>query len=692
MKRLFFIFLSVTMTTFDAAAQEPADSLVNQLQDAVVTAKVPVTKLRGTALVSKIAGSPLQHIGTCLDVLRQLPMIRVQADDNAVSVVGKGAPEIYVDGRPLRSQEELVRLQSDNIRTVELEMAPGARYDSETVAVLKITTARSFLNGFSLTDRAEAKFRRRVSAMDMLDLNYRKGAWDFFVGGVYNHDHTVIKGTTANTLVYNGAPAVVGSSQKKDYPAGVWYVEPGLNYAKGALSFGGYYRYNREHADFSNFGSEWFDFEPPVEREIGRIIHAHSHRGSVYFENVFAEKYTLHFDGDYKRSKSGNDNQTSYTGNIYPPVNSSETRTSALWVGKLTLDFPLWRGTCSLGTQDSYTRTTLDYRMHNAEVAEYVPSSLTEARQTALAAFASWSRNVGNLGFSAGLRYEYVDYDFRHNGVRDADVSRRDHLLTPDVSFCWNIGEHAQVSLSYKMRTVKPPYSQLTGSITYAGRHEIEGGNPALRDEHRHSVQLFGSWRDFMMQAVYSRSLDSYGFVKSLYPAPSLQLLMRPVNLDISDFNFYLVWQKTLGVWTPSVTAGVAKQWLRYEGQRYDKPIFAYYFDNTFALPWGIMMTANLAGQSSGHASTNRFGVSWLVMDMSFSKSLWNKSLTLQIAATDLFNTRNNDWTMRTCGVYVQKRQSYDARGISLSLTYRLQPQKNRYRGKAASEEEMNRL
>lgn len=688
-RKLFMLSLSAAIAIV-AVAQESADSLVHQLQEVVITAKIPVTELQGTALVSKISGSPLQNLGTGIDVLGQLPMIQVEG--NNVSIVGKGVPEIYIDGHPLRNNEELVRLQSDNIRTVELEMAPGARYDSNTSAVLKITTRRNTLDGFSFTDRSEVKFRRKVSVMDMLDVNYRTGAWDFFASGKYNHSRSVVKGSTTNSLIYDGVPTMIGTTQIRNYPADTWSAEPGFNYFRDALSFGGIYHYSRENSDFTNLGSEWLNDATPVRRQLAIGTHSYYHRGSVYFENTFSDEYTLHFDGDYKFSEADNDNSTTYTDDIYPPVNSKDTRKSSLWAGKLTFDFPLRKGVVSIGTQDSYTHTTLDYRMFNAEVAEYVPSSLSDARQLSLAAFASWSCNFGKLGLTAGLRYEYVDYNFKTDGVRDEDVSHRDNILTPDISLSYDFNERMQISLSYKMATIKPPYSQMTGSLKYTGRHEIEGGNPALQDEHRHNVELFGSWRDFMIQAGWSRSIDSYGFVKSVYPAPSLQLLMRPVNLDFSDLNLYLVWQKKIRMWNPSFTAGVSKQWLTYEGEKYDKPIFAYYLGNTFELPYGIVMTANIEGQSSGNMSTNRFGASWVVMDMSLRKSFLNKSLILQVSASDIFNTRNNSWTINTCRVFVDRRQSYDYRGVSVSLTYRLQPKKSRYQGKDASEEEINRL
>ena len=67
--------------------QEVSDSLTRELQEIIVTAKQPATKLVGSTLVSTISGSNLANLGNALDVLAQLPMLRVQ--DKDVSIIGK---------------------------------------------------------------------------------------------------------------------------------------------------------------------------------------------------------------------------------------------------------------------------------------------------------------------------------------------------------------------------------------------------------------------------------------------------------------------------------------------------------------------------------------------------------------------------------------------------------------------------
>lgn len=690
--RLFIVILTAVIIsgTGQAQNQEASDSLSRELQEVVVTAKQPATKLVGSTLVSTIPGTNLAGLGNALDVLAQLPMIKVE--DNTVSVIGKSNIEIYIDGRPMRDEQELRQLLSSNLKKVELLMAPGAAYASTTGAVLKITTRRNFVKGLSVTDRFELQRRRKWSVMDYLSLSYRAGNLEFFADGTVNRNNSLTKGSTSNTLVYNGRETTVGSSQNSSYPTTTGVVKAGFNYSDGPQSFGAYYRYNPECGDFNNTGSEWLDDNPAISREIDKHIRAHSHLASLYYENTFAEKYLLHFDGDFRRSNENNSVATTYTDSSNQAVNSTDERASTLWAGKLYLKFPVGEGDFTVGTQDSYTHTSLDYRMLNDAVSEYIPSSLTDARQTSAALFASWSRLFGKFSLAVGARYEYVGYDFTVNGKRDEDVSRRDNLLTPDLSLGYSFNEETQISLSYKMATVKPSYSQLTGSLSYTGLHQIEGGNPALRDERMHDIQLFAMWKGFMVQADYTRSLDTYAFVKQVYPADNLQLLMHPVNIDVSALNLYLVWSRPIRRWTPNVTVGMYRQWLQLDDHRYDKPIFSYYFDNTVSLPHGWLITANINGSSQGDMHTNRFAASWFTMDASVGKTFLDRSLTVKLSATDIFNTSNNGWTMDTFGVFVDKRQSYDRRGVSLAVTYNFQPRKSRYKGSSAAEAEMKRL
>lgn len=668
----------------------PSDSLIRELQEVVVKAKQPATKLVGSSLVSTIAGSNLQNAGNALDVLQQLPMLSVE--DNTVSVTGKGTPVIYIDGRPMRDGSELRQLQSSNIRNVELILAPGAQYASTTNAVLKITTRRNFVRGLSISNEVETRIRRKWSVTDMLDFSYHSGKWELFGTAYYDHDNSLIKGSTTNRLTYEWKPTEIGTTFNSIFPENSALGKLGFNFSEGNQSFGAYYRFMYSHTDPLNTGTEWMDSETPLSRRISGEGNTRNHLVSLYYDNTFADRYHFHFDGNYRGADNDKTNDTRYDHSRRQSINSTQDQNSTLWAGKAYLDFPFAGGDLTVGTQDSYTRTKLDYRMLNQTVGTYIPSSLSDAKQTSLAAFISWARQFGNFSLSAGLRYEYVDYLFTVDGKKDTDVSRTDNFLTPDISLGYFFNENSMINLSYRMATAKPPYSQLTGGLTYAGEHEIEGGNPMLRDEKMHNLQFFGQWKDFMLQVDYIRSLDTYAFVKQIYPAQSLQMLLHPVNVNVSELSTYLIWSHPVRRWQPEVTLGMSKPWMKLGENHYNKPIYSYSFQNSISLPKGFYISANMRGQSSGDMHTNRFAASWFVMDMSLRKTFFNKALAVKLTATDIFNTRNNDWNMDTYGILMNKYHSYDRRGITLSVQYQFQPKKSKYKGKAASEAEMNRL
>lgn len=228
-------------------------------------------------------------------------------------------------------KNELQQLLSSNLKKVELLMAPGAAYESTTGAVLKITTKRNFVQGLSLTDQFQLQRRRKWSVMDYLGLSYRAGDWELFANGSVNHNNSLSKGSTINTLMYEGKKTTVGSSQHSSYPTTTGAVKAGFNYGKGPQSFGAYYRYNPEARRFQQHRTEWLDDKPALDRVIDKHIRSHSHLVSAYYENTFADKYLLHFDGDFRQSKTDNGVATIYPESTGADVNSTDERKSTLW-------------------------------------------------------------------------------------------------------------------------------------------------------------------------------------------------------------------------------------------------------------------------------------------------------------------------------------------------------------------------
>ncbi len=89
-----------------------------QLNEVVVTARQPSYKLTKGGVRTTVAGTELSDAGTGFDVLSMLPGVR--ADEGRIEVIGKGVPQIYINGRKLTDASEIERMSSKEIQSVEV--------------------------------------------------------------------------------------------------------------------------------------------------------------------------------------------------------------------------------------------------------------------------------------------------------------------------------------------------------------------------------------------------------------------------------------------------------------------------------------------------------------------------------------------------------------------------------------------
>ena len=155
------------------------------LEGVTVQAQRPLIRREAGNIVTTIENSSLSMIGTADDLMRYVPGV-IQMG-NSLTVAGKGAPTIYIDGRKLRDISELSRYSSNDIKTVKLILNPGAEYDADTRTVIDIRTNRRNREGFYALAYRRLDQRRHLLNQEMLNLSYSKGKFDWFLS--YNHGY-----------------------------------------------------------------------------------------------------------------------------------------------------------------------------------------------------------------------------------------------------------------------------------------------------------------------------------------------------------------------------------------------------------------------------------------------------------------------------------------------------------------------
>lgn len=79
-------------------------------------------------------------------------------------------------------------------------------------------------------------------------------------------------------------------------------------------------------------------------------------------------------------------------------------------------------------------------------------------------------------------------------------------------------------------------------------------------------------------------------------------------------------------------------------------------------------------------------------VDISLTKSFLKDRLALRIGGTDLFHTRKEGGTGYTESMETQQISTYDSRQFVLTVTYKFNTSRSKYKGTGAGQAEKNRL
>lgn len=418
-----------------------------------------------------------------------------------------------------------------------------------------------------------------------------------------------------------------------------------------------------------------------------------THSLNAYYAGKIG-KGELEWDADYYSSDNTDRSQNLENSAEHDDrtVTSENVVSNKLAATKLSFTHPLWGGSASVGGEYTFTDRHDDYI--NPE--GYVPTSYSRIREHNLAAYVQYSHPLPFGQVSAGVRYEHVDFDYFDNGTFMPSQSRTYDNLFPNVSLSGQLGK-VQFQLSYAARTQRPSYSQLSNNVLYANRFTWQTGNPRLKPTITHDITAVAMWR--FVQAMVSYKLNrDYIFYwgTTVEWQPAVTLLNRINHGRLPQLTVFVSASPTIGLWNPSIGAGMLKQWLTMtaagEERRYNKPVFMAQWNNVFNLPAGFIVNADFNYQSRGNVQNLEMKDEHYVLNIGVRKSLLNDALSLELRGNDLLN-RMKDGTL----MYFERAMMYDkswsdTRSVTLTVRYKFNTARSKYRGTGAGHDAKGRM
>ena len=689
-----------------------------QIEEITVKASLPKTRMKGDAICTRVAGSVLEQAGTAEDVLSKVPGIVVK--QGQIEVLGKGTPIYYINGRKVEDPLELQRLQSTEIKEVEVIRTPGAQYNADANAIVKIRTVKREGEGWGLLASINDANCPRYSNNQLggqININYRFKNLDF-IGGIAASDHRLNRFVAKNTQeMYNPGKAFIQSAEQvykqhftsMNYHLGIdWQISE--NHSAGV-------RMERQdnligHSDL------YLSDTVMLNGQASDLLESRSITTSDGLNSWLVQAYytgkirqlELNLNLDYYHTHQ---REQAVTDEISTADNRSvETSSRAdgnMYAGKLVIAYPSKIGILHAGAEVSLLMRHNQYRA----IGSPIPADTSRIRDNIYGVFADYGFNIPKAGvLNVGLRYECTD--FRSRSLQK-EVKRLMHNVYPSASFCTRIGQ-VESSLSYAVKTYRPNYRALRSSIEYTNRYMLTSGNPNLKNEINHQAAIQARWR--FLSGVMTYEYKKNGIFDWAFSYDNNdQIMMYWVNLEepIHRLSAFINASPTIGVWHMNYTVGVQKQWLKMEMEdcresngkriiRYNKPMWIFNANNAFVFPtrtkkhgpWVVEINSELF--SAAHwGNAELMGCNWNLSVVLQKTWLKNDALSVRLKVNDIFHTAYQKVKLDMGNIiftqtpmHGEQRSVYDPQTISVSVRYRLNYTKKEHNG--AGKETRGRL
>ena len=644
-----------------------------------------------------ILGTPLEQFGSVSEMLSHLPLMMSNGE-----IAGHGKPEIYINNKKVRNEDELNRLRADEILSAEIITNPGVEYGAEVTSVIRLKTVRKTGEGWSGNFSAAYRQGKEYYANGNAALNYRtRNGIDFFARGFLTSNNQIVTATAEDQLqassTWDFKKDATFLNRYNYYFADLgWNWEISEKHSLGlTYTANNYINYITDATSSIETDEEvWRDGqfkEAETNKTVTSLKPRMEHAVNAYYVGEIG-KWKLDFSADYY---GGHSESNMEGGTVGEKGVSSKTLTkNNLLAEKLVVTAPFPLGSLTFGEEVANVDRTSDFTQSG-----FSADNSVHQQTTTWSLFVNYALQVKKFNLNAGLRWQNEHNDYETNGRKDAEQSPDYHVLIPRLSLTYRT-ERWTNTLSYQCFRRNPAYSTLSTAINYRSKYEYQTGNPYLRPTTTHHVSWTTNYR-------WIRAELYYQYIKNLNH--SFQVAYDDVNhpgviLDdrrnvpkSQNYGLEINVTPKIGIWQMNYSADFYfnNRDLEAIGIKHKWNGLGTYFnlDNTLSLPrdWLLNIRMELTPYNEqGCSQTKTTGGINLRLSRQLLK---DKSLSIAVLANDIFHTRYIEMTAYGgINVRTQFKEYRDGRRIGIDLSWKFNATKSRYKGSHAGQSERNRL
>jgi iron complex outermembrane recepter protein len=714
--------LSMVIKTIELIPQ------AKEIGGVTVTAKKPLVEQKLDRMVVNVEAAVTNVGASAMEVLEKSPGITVDKDGN-ISLKGKQGVQVYIDGRPsylagTDLANYLRNMNASQLEQIEIMTNPPAKYDAAgNSGIINIKTKKTKQFGYSGSVSSTWSQGRYAKLSESANFNYRKNKVNLFTNVGYSNRKN-FQDLDIQRKFIDGNTKIIKSlfDQEGKLRDGGESLNGKIGmdfFATKKTTFGtvvsGFYN----PGNFSSRSNVAIS-DPNKVLQSRTLSSASNDRKwknlgvNINFRHVFdSTGRELTIDADYLTYNSANaqDLFNAYYKPDGTPFSKFDTLYGSLpqqikiYTAKADYTHPLKNDAkFEAGIKTSFVKTDnnaiYDSLNYGVRVRDIGRSNHFIYNENVNAAYVNYSRPLSKkISAQFGLRLEHTSA--KGNQVTTGVQFNRNYIqLFPTAYLQYTVNEKNTFVLNYGRRIERPDYEDLNPFITFLDKYTFEQGNPNLRPQFAHNIELSHTYKGFLTTTLnYNRTTDIIQDVLEQNPDKNESFIKKSNIASRQQFGISVnAGGQIRKWWTANLWTNLYKNHYKGIVNGDDISLGAttaqVNLSNQFKFNKG--WSAEVSGfymtpQVEGVFKINGFGK----VDMGVTKLILKGKGTLRLSGRDIFWSQKISGTSRFSNIDAAFQQKRDSRQVALGFTYRFSKGKmgnNQKRKTGGADDEKNRV
>lgn len=644
--------------------------------------------------------------GSAADVLGNVPSVNVDIDGN-VSLRGSEGVVILIDGKPSglsgSSRKAILDgIPASSIESVEIITNPSAKYDADGMSgIINIKLKKDKKQGLNGSLSLSAGTRDKYNGA--FTLNYRDKKFNFFTNYSYRYNNSYNNGNTLNTFFNTDSTFYIDQQTQGWRKGGNHLARAGFDFypnQKNTFSIAGSFGYNYNTNITDNIYNYENNLRLPVsitERRAGETRSGINYDLSGNWKHTFTKKgRELTADISYSGSS---ENENGEYKNVFKdtaqlqtgqnPIRQNTGRLSNFGITTAQLDFTeTLRKNMGLETgikatirhnDNDFGSESFDYTFNSFRNDPNITNRFVYHEQV-YAAYASFAHSItSKWGYKAGLRLEqtFINTD----QVTTQEKNKKQYLgFFPSAHVSYKPKTGWELRLGYSRRINRPRTNDLNPFTDYTDPVNLQTGNPDLNPEYINSGEFnvsYSKQKHYVSSSIYYRYIENVMTRFRSVDANTGVSTTTQFNVGYAQSaGFEIISRNELFKWW-NITSSINLYYYRISsnnsfGDLNNNSISGF---GRITSNWKFLKgtEAQLTmGYWAPQAAPQGVAKAIWGIDVGIKRDFWKNRLTVNLAVTDIFNTRRFAIESRGEGFELDLYRKRETRIATLTLSLKL--------------------